>query len=382
MVQVQDFQRNYQDDRTLIVFVTIADAQLKNAGNHIVSAVVKINGIDATDYLEAHAALGIDAHDPDARYNRLFPDPVAAISQQWPLGDWARNKGMWPGAATFLLQFANGSTRSLEITATWPTASGKMNHTAGGSLYEAFCDATLPANAVHDSPAIPPKYKEPTIKSPPIMGHYDNLMFGYYLDGIGLDDVAVLQLPTFQSTKLDTKSPNVTTISETAAIFIQRAVSDRKIRMIVDVSSNGGGDLIQGFRLASIFFPDKPIYTTTRFRATELVDLMGRVYNRTVEMDATADMDFDPSLVAQWMVSPDQRSNFQSWGDLYGPHQVMNSNMSTLHARFNFSQRLETNRSMELQQSGPDTTGGTGAFAPKNIIIVMLTFYSYFRRFG
>lgn len=67
MVQVQDFQRNYQDDRTLIVFVTIADAQLKNAGNHIVSAVVKINGIDATDYLEAHAALGIDAHDPDAR---------------------------------------------------------------------------------------------------------------------------------------------------------------------------------------------------------------------------------------------------------------------------------------------------------------------------
>jgi hypothetical protein len=252
-----------------------------------------------------------------------------------------------------------------------------MNHTNGGSLYEAFCDATLPVNAVHDSPTIPLKYKTPANKPLPIIGHHDDLMFGYYLDGPGLDDVAVLQVPTFQSPKLGTKSRNVTTISETAAMFVQRAVADRKARMVVDVSSNGGGDLIEGFRLASVFFPDKPIYTATRFRATELVNLMGRVYNSALKINATSEMDLDTSLVAQWTVSPDQQRNFDSWNDLYGPHQVMNSNMSTLHASFNFSQKLEQNKSIKLQQTGLEIARETKSFAPNNIIIVMPTSYSY-----
>lgn len=51
----------------LIVTVTTADAQLKDTGIHTVSPVAKINGILATDYLEAYAAFGISAHDPDAR---------------------------------------------------------------------------------------------------------------------------------------------------------------------------------------------------------------------------------------------------------------------------------------------------------------------------
>lgn len=274
---------------------------------------------------------------------------------------------MWPGVANYSLQFANGSSKFLEVTATWPKASGRMNHTNGVSLYEAFCDATLAENAVHDPPSIRPKYKKPAENPLPVIGNEDNMMFGYYLDDPGLDDVAVLQVPTFQSL----------TISETAATFVQRALADRKTRMIVDVSSNGGGNLVEGFRLASVFFPEKPIYTATRFRATELVDLMGRVYNSAVMINVTSEMGLDTSLVAQWTASPDQQNNFDSWGDLYGPHQIMNSKMSTLHASFNSSQKLEQDRPIKLQQSGLEWTREMRGFAPQNIVIVMHSSYSY-----
>src|SRR5689334_3263650 len=95
-------------------------------------------------------------------------------------------------------------------------------------------------------PSIRPKYKKPAENPLPVIVNEDSMMFGYYLDDPGLDDVAVLRVPTFQSL----------TISETAATFVQRALADRKTRMIVDVSSNGGGNLVEGFRLASVFFPE------------------------------------------------------------------------------------------------------------------------------
>jgi hypothetical protein len=269
------------------------------------------------------------------RYNRLFPSHAAGFSKKSTGGAWTTYTGMWPGAVSQTLEFANGTSLTIETTASWPSVNGWMNYTDGESLFEAACSpsAQIKLGSFPGSFRSAPTYRLPSSGPAsypePVIRHADNLIRGYYLKEPEADDVVVLQVPTFEL------GNDIIGFAQTAVEFVKKATTDGKKKMIIDLSGNSGGDAIQAFNLFQVFFPSQPIYSATRFSATELIDLMGQAFSQAVNHSVDTSLDFP--IFFQNAVTPNQRDGFVSWKHLYGPHETFGANMSSLYAIFNYS---------------------------------------------
>jgi hypothetical protein len=163
----------------------------------------------------------------------------------------------------------------------------------------------------------------------PLIQHEGDLVRGYYLDGDEHQEIAVLQLPTFKLDGWVAKG-----LSLTAKKFLDGAHADGKTNLIIDMSGNGGGDVNVGFNIFRILFPHASLETRTRFRRTELIRLMGKIFTSTQAKARYKDgFPLDLPLAAHLAVSPDQRDAFESWEDLYGSTGMV----SEMYATFNFT---------------------------------------------
>ena len=301
-------------------------------------------------------------------YNRVFTSATDGFSGRYGGGDWTTRSGLWPGAASQILQFANGTNFTIETTASWPARNPHMDYKDGESLFQAACMPNKPTGfgSSHGPLRSVPTYSlppsGPASYPRPVLRHSRDLIRGYYLNETSAHDVAVLQVPAFEM--------NVENSSfvRTAIDFVEQAVNDGKTKMIIDLSGNGGGDVAQGLNLFRIFYPDGPIYSATRFRATELIDLMGQVFSR--DINTVTGGALDPPIVFQKAVTPDQRHSFASWEQLYGPHDIRGANMSSLYAIFNIS--TELNRHDPISGSNGVLSNLPQPFRTDDIVIVRL----------
>ena len=310
-----------------------------------------------------------------SRYNHLFPSPAAAFSGMYTGGLWTNNLGSWPGKANQTVEFSNGTRLTVETTASVTLDRG-LDFSSGESLFQTACMPNKesrppdphPALAVGKSPYSIPLGGS-SMYPAPIVHHEKELVRGYYLHEERLDDVAVLQLPTF---RLTGESP--VSLARVAVQFLERARKDGKEKLIIDLSNNMGGDINLGFNLFRILFPDKPIYTATRFPSTELIGLMGRVFSSSQGHEAVHhDNTLDLPLIFQNAVTPDHRHSFGSWEKLFGPVEIAGQNMSHLHATYNFTTASTEDNPISGYgdiEFGPSTQ----PFHAENIIIVRLPF--------
>ena len=93
---------------------------------------------------------------------------------------------------------------------------------------------------------------------------------GYFLEGEGYEDVAVLSVNSFVSALEDEIPFQVVNTA-----FLNAAKAAGKTKLIVDVQANGGGTILKGYDLFKQLFPDILPYGATRFRAHEALDLIG-----------------------------------------------------------------------------------------------------------
>lgn len=94
---------------------------------------------------------------------------------------------------------------------------------------------------------------------------------GYFLEGDGYDDVAVLSVPSFVSATEDEIPFQIVN-----TYLINRAVAAGKKKLIIDVSANGGGTILQGYDLFKQLFPQILPYGATRYRAHKAFNLIGK----------------------------------------------------------------------------------------------------------
>jgi hypothetical protein len=312
------------------------------------------------------------------RYNSVFYSYARGITGD-PTGAWINNIAMWPGVDEFTLTFANGSTKTLETVAKW--GKNSFNYTSGEAVSEAFClPKTSPSLSSRDAGSSEPKIAPPYQNGPrgyPVPKARDpyDLISGYYLEGQGLDDVAVLLIPTFEvtggaSAARGVLPQNATAVFSQVAIDFQSANKDGKTRIIVDVSGNGGGDIVAGFNLFRLFFPDQDVYTATRYRTHEMADLVTQAFSNAYAI--APESVSGAAIVWQQQVSPDQKNDFASLDDFYGPYEAMGTNVTNLFANFNFTlQSVEENPVSGYGQVPLNPT--TQLFKPENIIIVSLS---------
>lgn len=243
--------------------------------------------------------------------------------------------------------------------------------TDGQSFYEVFCtgprDTARVAASVDvvDAGIIVPGYPTPVVIT------NDNVVSGYYLNGSGYEDVAVLTLLAFES-------ESYVEFQGVQQVFFADAVAAGKTKLVIDLSANGGGYILQGYDTFRQLFPDIIQDGYTRWRENEVFLAISQVYsadsanfnpvtatNDQIEQhESSFDYHYDLNLTDQ---------PFESFDAKFAPHVFKGDNFTNI-MRWNLNDPLTTSNA--TYGLGSDVTGYrsrtnfTQPFAAENIILV------------
>ena len=187
-------------------------------------------------------------NDPDASFNALmFSKPFAAEDKGWQ-GYFGAGIGrfgyIYPGASTSI-GFKNGS--SVEFPTVGQVIGDFSGVTDGESFYKKFCNPNPPpTNTTTPTPTpsatIVPGYPSPVVVSS------DFIVSGYFLNSTENSDVAVLSMITFEP-----RIPRE--FQRVIQNFLADAKAAGKTKLVIDVSANGGGIILNGYDAFRQLFP-------------------------------------------------------------------------------------------------------------------------------
>jgi hypothetical protein len=262
------------------------------------SAVATINGQDAVKYLEELSQLGA-LNDPDALYNAMFfSKPFAAASPGWNgyFAGSGRYGYIYTGSNT-TIGFGNGTSRT--FAATSQVLADFTGVTDGESVYQKFC--TGPSDSVENSlSSTPTSATSSTVSTPtPAPGYptpeiisSDTVVSGYFLNSSRNSDVAVLSMLSFEP---DIPSEFQAVIQQ----FLAEAKAAGKTKLVIDVSANGGGIILNGYDAFRQLFPQVEQDGFTRFRYTEALAVMAQQFAVAIPANFTPSTANADTIVSQ-----------------------------------------------------------------------------------
>ncbi|KAF1969056.1 hypothetical protein BU23DRAFT_248765 [Bimuria novae-zelandiae CBS 107.79] len=221
------------------------------------SRLAQINGVDAQKFIE-DLVFRAASQDPDAGYNAMFYNKAhvaAHISNGGYFAQGGRVNNIYPGEKT-TYTFDNGTEVSVDNVALlrYPDFTGATDN---GYFMNRYTGKGYTSQAQVKIPNADPGY--PTA----VVATKDGTLAGYYLDGEGVEDVAVLSVLSFSPA-------SVKEYQAVAETFLTDAVHDGKTRLVVDLSANNGGYILSGYDLFRQLFPHTEQVGLTRFRNNKI----------------------------------------------------------------------------------------------------------------
>lgn len=365
ILQVFSFQRAYavvsiSDDGTSLPKVyDAADIAHKHKYNNTkISAITKINDEDVESFLEKVASYS-QYTNIDARLNNVFFKAAvdgslgSFITQESYQGDWSN------------VTFANGTKKAIANI-----ASANQNFTSditdGMSFFQNFCQGQISgyqtSSAIFKKGApIQKRAAIPTDYPTPIVEHSGGAVAGYFLEGKGYEDVAVLKIITFDPDGDDTGNEFQSVVAD----FMSNATAANKTKLIIDLRENGGGATNLLLDTFMQLFPGETPFSAQRYRGQEQFLLIGdrvsEIWNNETMLAASsesafgkdtsrsstpctssADLEFfldfanDFRYWAYWHFLDVNNKDFDSWKEFSGPHTYNNDNFTTT-MRYNVS---------------------------------------------
>ncbi|TPX09128.1 uncharacterized protein E0L32_001588 [Thyridium curvatum] len=377
LTKVFDFNRqrslvSVSEDGTSLPVIKIYEDVLSSPST--ASAVTKINGIDAAKYVEDVIFTASFNQDADAAYNTMFFEkafPPAGAGKGYFSGG-GRIRFIYQGANT-TFTFANGTEATFENYARVKTSLAGI--TDGASMYQKFCSPSASATVAGriGAPVGAAAAADVVGYPPAVISTEDGIVSGYYLEGDGLDDVAVVALLAFEN-----DSP--VEFQSVLQKFFAQAVKDGKKKLVIDFSANGGGYILQGYDFFRQLFPDVVQDGYSRWKENDGFMTISRVVS-----DAVASINPNTSSDSQlindylswfnWRYDLDINDQpFTSFEDKFDPHVFKNTPYTDL-MRWNLWDPLTTkNATFGI---GIDITGyrslanATAPFAPENIVMLL-----------
>lgn len=293
---------------------------------------------------------------------------VAAGGGNGGFSSGGRTRYIYPGPTTNFT-FANGTTLTTDNIARVKGNFTLVN--SGPSFYQQFCtpynitdpdeDTTVKPHAPSPIPGYPPA----------VIRTNDTAIAGYYIDGDGYEDVAVLSVLSFGA-----NSPKA--YQKVAEEFFRDAKRDGKKKLVIDLSQNGGGLILLGYDLFRQLFPDIIQDGDSRWRADKTFLTISEIYSST-----SANFDINKSTELQFIQANtpfnyrmDMNTSsqpFLTYADKFGPSSLKGDHFTNL-MQWNLSDPLLTSNT--TYGLGTDITGYgsrqnyTRPFAPEDIIMV------------
>lgn len=335
------------------------------------SPVTNIGYQPVTDALEDQSKLQ-SFQDADARWNSLFASLAAdVVDPSSRLGAFANDRGRWVDDTT--VDFKNATSYNISSTVTmdsykpaediWrvhclPKKSDSSNSSSSSSKRRSDGGSqpheTSPPSAAQSGPQ---GYPEPQFRDT-----YNEIV-GYYLD----EETAVMFVPTFISGP-GVPANHSLVFSKTAQTIVDDAVATGRTKIIIDVSRNGGGDVVRAFDLFKLFFPDEFPYSATRFRRHDAANLISKIIGDVVDKNSREDAG---GMGWSLQVSPDQKEGFKTFDDFLGSESQLNTPVSAPFANFNISAfSVVPNRPIRGYGDAANLLNKNQPFKPENILIV------------
>lgn len=337
------------------------------------SANVAINGVDIETYL-AEAGFYAPFQDLDARYNSLLYSPsTTAANHDLPIGFYYTTTLAFYHNDTTIYSFSHGSSRTVQ---NFVVPKVDIDFDSGSALFSQHLLPPSKAQAASASQAASPSESAAPTAIPgypsSFVSQVQNIVSGYFLNGTGNDNVAVLSITSFDVTT----EPEAASFQDTVREFITACKSLHKTRLIIDVRGNGGGDLILPIDTFKQLFPSKTPYSGIRWPLTDAANTLGTEISKIT-----------PSILKQYpalltaynslynsqdsLTSPSGHP-FQTWEALANPPVMSHGANFTKVVSWNFNNRA-LDDSLGITPSGylnNTNVPSTQPFASQNITVV------------
>lgn len=361
------------------------------------SHIIEIEGENVFTYLQKYASTNAVTNmlDPHAEWNQLM------YNEATQFGSWAAdNKQSMTlgGIQTTTIyngnslkgKFSNGTQFEWKYMASSAASFKRSNITSGEDIFTLFGLAdkeqqdqqeAIKKRALDNQTTTTPQYV-PYSSYPknPIVTQA-NFTRGGVVSGYLLSEnsTGVLSLPSFSSRDDYTESAEEFSVAVTEFISEARKAGTKKI--VIDLSGNGGGNIMLGYDVFRQFFPKKDPTALSRSRATPLFDLLGRVVEQSGKLvDGSPETEFLQQLQAAFANAGDLNTNntltadgkhWTSWKDFAGPLEINGDN---------FTKAWKYDMSLPVNYAPFETYNITGygsneatydeAFSPNDIIIL------------
>ncbi|KAI8959426.1 hypothetical protein F5Y11DRAFT_368063 [Daldinia sp. FL1419] len=323
--------------------------------------IALINGDNATDFIVTLGSQFAGFQDSDAQWNSQFPTYANPTASTF----WGSNN-FYLGPE-FAITYENGSVESADTTATLKRGVSFSGIATGNDFYETFCTPVAPngvANEASTSPSrtkrsVGPRAPIPFASPRPIVRTEENTTMGFFLNGNGFDDVAVLAITAFEEDSDD----YLTSFQDTIQKFLAQCRSAKKQRLVIDLTSNGGGLIAAGFELFAQLFPGVNRFTANNMRLTNSLANISQILSTLSPEDQKNATDTFPKFfnnISPGGVSEPQGVKFNTVQDITAP-VVLQNDRFTQYIGEPFT---------ELTVDGDTTKSSPSPFKPENIVLL------------
>ncbi|KAI1635526.1 peptidase s41 family protein [Biscogniauxia mediterranea] len=307
------------------------------------SVVKLINGQDAATFVLDWINQASGNQDVDAAYNSMFYEK-AFVAENGNPGNFkwgGRTRYIYPGDTTSFT-FENGTELELPNLA---RIKGEWNGVVDGpSFFSVFCPNAkgTPTSAAPTTTA-PTSTTTPTgvVGYPaPVIISSDSAISGYFLEGEGFEDVAVIVMLSFAP-------EDQVEFQRVAQDFFAASVAAGKKRLVVDVQANGGGYIFSGYDLFRQLFPDIVQEGLGRWRESDGFLAVSEVFSAASEgfdaATASADVINMHESVYNWRYDINETNqHFTSYADKFAPHTYLGDAFTNL-IQWDFNDPLTSN---------------------------------------
>ncbi|KAH6884946.1 hypothetical protein B0T10DRAFT_409367 [Thelonectria olida] len=337
------------------------------------SAVSSIDGTPVTKWLEDNSMYTIaGCQDPDALYNTQFYSlPGAANSRD---GGIMGTEFEIPDSHT--VKFRNGTVLIVQNQIIIPAASDFTNIETGEDVHNAFeVPPTTTSTAAESEPTTTGTLTSTAEKVAPTTDHIPNYPYpvkkhsmdsiaGYFLNDTGYEDVAVLSILSFvplnAEITADKVDDYVLEARDLLSYFLKKAKADNRDKLVIDVSANGGGNLVLVREVYRLLFPDGKFNAWDRWPVTPFLDIAS-----SIDYESMANYLYGGSLPIN--VEGEQITSREEW---FGPYTLKSGQNMTdaCHNDYNLPWDAESLYYNGVRKN--DTVIEEALFKPENILVV------------
>lgn len=282
------------------------------------SAIVAIDGEPVEDVLQLTTEQTQPFQDPDALYGLQFF--TLAGSFQGGGDAWLTSAHKYGFQSDFTkYTFANGTEISDDNLAI--TAFDFTGVVDGASLFQNLevppTTTTSPSSTTTPTSTPTETESAPAITSivgypSPVVMHPEGYTAGYFLED---GETAVLALTAFTN-HAETTSANGLQ-QKAIKEFLAACTANGMKKLIIDLSGNGGGSVLNGIDAFKQLFPSLEPFAATRYRFTEAMNYFGTIYT-AADIHNTS---FLTAFQTQGSLDVNEK-HFDEWADLAGPVDI------------------------------------------------------------